>query len=88
MLVDLASEKAASIHRLADLQEIVSAARIEAARDEIGVIHQITAALKELRSHFRRTMADNSIEIAQHRVGDSLQKARAGLELVAAFLAP
>ena len=86
-LVSLAAEKAASVHRVADLQELVSAARVATARDEVAVIRQVMAGLDELRAHFRQTIADGSIEIAQHRVKESLRKAEIYLKSISQFVA-
>lgn len=87
VLVSIASDKASSIHKVANLQEFVSEARVKSAHDELAVIRQVTGALEELRSHFRQTMADGSIEIAQHRVKESLRKAEKDVESFAAFVA-
>ncbi len=87
VLVELAATKATAIRKVADLLEPVSSKRVEMAHDEISVIRQIDAALKEFGSHFSQTMADGSVEVAQHRVAESLRKAKKDVELIAGFVA-
>ncbi len=66
-LVSVANDLASSIHRVANLQELVSAKRLDQAFDELAGVRQIAVALDDIQAHFAHDVSAAAV-VEPHRL--------------------
>jgi len=66
-LVGVASDNATSIHRVVNLQELVTAKRLDQAFDELAGIRQIAVGFDDLQAHFAHDVTASAV-VEEHRL--------------------
>jgi hypothetical protein len=86
-LVGVASDHAASIHRVVNLQELVSAKRLDQAFDELAGIRQIAVGFDDLHAHFAHdATASAVVEEQRLRAWELLRSASADYATISALM--
>lgn len=86
-LVGVAGDLAAGIHRVANVQELVSAKRLDQAFDELAGIRQIAVGFDDLHAHFAHDVTALAL-VDEHRLKawDLLHKASADYAAISALM--
>jgi len=66
-LVGVASDQADSIRRVVNLQELVSAKRLDQAFDELAAVRQIALGFDEIQAHFAHDVTASTV-VEEHRL--------------------